>query len=113
MCVLGLFSYVWLLATLWIVACQASPSTGFSRQEYWSGFPSPPLGDLPDPGIEYVSFSIFSIDRRVFLPLAPPELKDKCKKVSFYELKEEKLQICKFANKKDLQIPNSEAVVLL
>ena len=36
---------------LWL-ACQAFPSTGFSRQEYWSGlwFPSP--GDLLDPGIE-------------------------------------------------------------
>ena len=25
---------------------------GFSRQEYWSGLPSPSPGDLPDPGIE-------------------------------------------------------------
>ena len=25
---------------------------GFSRQEYWSGLPSPTPGDLPDPGIE-------------------------------------------------------------
>ena len=25
---------------------------GFSKQEYWSGLPSPPPGDLPDPGIE-------------------------------------------------------------
>ena len=25
---------------------------GFPRQEYWSGLPCPPLGDLPDPGIE-------------------------------------------------------------
>ena len=34
------------------VAYQASPSMGFSRQEYWSelSFPSP--GDLPDPGME-------------------------------------------------------------
>ena len=32
--------------------CQAPPSMGFSRQDYWSGllFPSP--GDLPNPGIE-------------------------------------------------------------
>ena len=28
---------------------------GFSRQEYWSGLPFPPLGDLPDPGIEPMS----------------------------------------------------------
>ena len=31
------------------------PSLGFSRQEYWSGLPCPPLGDLPDPGVEPVS----------------------------------------------------------
>ena len=27
-------------------------STGFSRQEYWSGLPCPPPRDIPDPGIE-------------------------------------------------------------
>ena len=30
--------------------CRAPLSVGFSRQEYWSGLPSP--GGLPDPGIE-------------------------------------------------------------
>ena len=35
--------------TLWTVACQAPPSMRFSRQEYWSGLPCPPQGDLPDP----------------------------------------------------------------
>ena len=30
---------------------------GFSRQEYWSGWPFPPPGDLPDPGTEPVSLS--------------------------------------------------------
>ena len=36
-------SHVQLFATPWTVACQAPPSTGFPRQEYWSGlsFPSP------------------------------------------------------------------------
>ena len=29
---------------------------GFSRQEYWSGWPFPYAGDLPDPGTEPVSF---------------------------------------------------------
>ena len=28
---------------------------GFPRQEYWSGWPCPPPGDLPDPGIQPVS----------------------------------------------------------
>ena len=27
----------------------------FSRQEYWSGLPCPPPGDLPDPGTEAAS----------------------------------------------------------
>ena len=49
------FSPVWLFATPWTVACQAPLSMGFSRQNYWSGLPFPPLGDLPDPGIELVS----------------------------------------------------------
>ena len=41
-----------LFATLWTAALQAPLSMGFSRQEYWSGLPSPPPGDLPDPGIK-------------------------------------------------------------
>ena len=40
------------LVSPWTVARQAPLSTGFSRQEYWSGLPCPPPGDLPDPGIE-------------------------------------------------------------
>ena len=34
------------LVTLWIVACQAPLSMGFSRQECWSGLPFPSPGDL-------------------------------------------------------------------
>ena len=30
-------------------------SMGISRQEYWSGLPLPPPGDLPDPGIKPMS----------------------------------------------------------
>ena len=37
------------LCDLWTEACQASLSMEFSRQEYWSGSPSPTPGDLPDP----------------------------------------------------------------
>ena len=40
---------------LWTVALQAPLFMGFSRQEYWSGLPFPPPGDLPDPGIESTS----------------------------------------------------------
>ena len=42
-------------ATLWTVARQAPLSMGFSRQEYWSGLPCPPPGDLPNPGIKPVT----------------------------------------------------------
>ena len=41
-----------LFVTPWTVAYHASPSMGFSRQEYWSGLPFPSPGNLPDPGIE-------------------------------------------------------------
>ena len=54
---LSLFIHVWLFETLWTVAFQASLSMGFSRQEYWSGLPSPPTGDLPHPGIKPMSLT--------------------------------------------------------
>ena len=46
------FSCVQLFVTPWTITHQAPLSMGFSRQEYWSGLPCPPLGDLSDPGIE-------------------------------------------------------------
>ena len=42
-------------ATLRAVARQSPLSMGFSRQEYCSGLPCRPPGDLPDPGIKLVS----------------------------------------------------------
>ena len=48
-------SCVPLFAILWTVAGQAPLFMGILRQEYWSGLPCPPPGDLPDPGIETVS----------------------------------------------------------
>ena len=44
-----------LFATLWTIAHQAPLSMGFARQEYWSGSPFPPPGDLPNPGIKRAS----------------------------------------------------------
>ena len=38
--------------TLWTVACQAPLTMEFSRQEYWSGWPFPTPGDLPNTGIK-------------------------------------------------------------
>ena len=54
-CMLSHFSHVQFFAILWTIARQAPLSKGFSRQEYWTGLPCPPPGDLPDPGIEPVS----------------------------------------------------------
>ena len=48
-------SPVQVFVTLWTVAHQAPLSMGFSRQEYWSGLPCPPLGDVPYPGVKPVS----------------------------------------------------------
>ena len=50
--VLSHFSHVRLFAILWTITCQVSLSMGFSRQEYWSGLPGPPPGDLPNSGIK-------------------------------------------------------------
>ena len=50
-----LLQSVQLFATLWTVARQTPLSMGFSRQEYWSGLPCPPPGNLPGPGIKPVS----------------------------------------------------------
>ena len=55
LCVLSHFSLVRLSETPWSIAHQFPLSRGFSRQEYWSGLPCPPPGDLPDPGIEFES----------------------------------------------------------
>ena len=45
-------SRVRLFVPLWTAAPQAPLCMGFSRQEYWSGWPFPSPGDPPDPGIE-------------------------------------------------------------
>ena len=51
-CMLNCFSRVQLFATPGPAACQDHLSMGFSRQEYWSGFPFPSPGNLPNPWIE-------------------------------------------------------------
>ena len=48
-------------------AARLALSMEFSRQEYWSGLPFPPLGDFPNPGIE--PRSALQVDS---LPSKPP-----------------------------------------
>ena len=57
------------LVTPWTVTHQAPPSTGFSRQESWSGLPFPSPGDLPNPGIKPRSPTSWAGS-------LPPELQD-------------------------------------
>ena len=56
--VLSHLGCVQLFATPWAVAQKAPLSMEFSRQEFWSGLPFLPLGDLPDPGLEPESLTI-------------------------------------------------------
>ena len=60
--------------TLWTIAHQASLSMGFFRQEYWSGLPFPPPGNLHDPGIEPSSLASLALAGRFFTtePLGKP-----------------------------------------
>ena len=60
-------SRVWLFATAWEPARLLRPWE-FSRQEYWSGLPCPPPGDLPNLEIESESPTL-QVD---FLPSEPP-----------------------------------------
>ena len=59
-------SRVQLYATLGTVVCQVPLSTGFSRQEYWSGLPCPSLGDRPKPGMEPASLMSPALAGRFF-----------------------------------------------
>ena len=70
-CVLSPISHVRLFATLQTVSCQAPLLMEFSRQEYWSGLPCPPPGDLPDPGVEPESLTSPAWQAGS-LPLVPP-----------------------------------------
>ena len=61
-------SFIWLFVTSWTVAYQAPLSMWLSRQEYWSGLPCPPPGELPNPGTEPRS-PTWQVDS---LPSEPP-----------------------------------------
>ena len=63
-------SCLWLFATPWTIANQASLSMGFPRQESWTGLPCPPPGDLPDPGIKPTSLVSPLVGR--FFTTVPP-----------------------------------------
>ena len=65
-CVCCHFSRLQLFATLWTIACQAPLPMGFSKQEYWSGLPGHPPGDLLDPGIKPTFLMTYALAGRFF-----------------------------------------------
>ena len=68
-CAKLLQSCLTLCATLWTASHQAPLLMEFTRQEYGSGLPCPPPGDLPDPRIKPTSLLHLQADS---LPLVPP-----------------------------------------
>ena len=54
-CVLSCSVVLDCFVTLWIIACQAPLSMGFSSQEYCRGLLCPPPGDLRDPSTKPMS----------------------------------------------------------
>ena len=65
-------SRVRLSATPWTAAYQAPLYMAFSRQEYWSWLPCPSPRDLPNPGMEPVSYVSSPALVGGFLTLGPP-----------------------------------------
>ena len=63
---LSCLTHARLFVTLWTVAHQPPLCMGFSRQEYWSEFPSPAPGDLPQLGIEHVPLRAPAVAGRFF-----------------------------------------------
>ena len=61
-----LLSHVQLFSTLWTTAHQAPLSMRFSRQEYWSGLPFAPSGNLSNPGTESTSLASPALAARSF-----------------------------------------------
>ena len=69
-CLLSPFSCVRFFVTPWTVACLSPLSIRFSMQEYWSGLPCLPPGDITNPGIEPISHYISC---RILYHLGSPE----------------------------------------
>ena len=71
---LRMLSPVRFFETPWTVSLQASQSTEFPRQEYWSELLFPTPGNLSDPGIESVSFASPALAGGFFTTARPGQL---------------------------------------
>ena len=76
--VLSHLSCVQLFATPWTVISQAPLSMGFSRQEYWSGMPYPPPGDLSNLRIKPTSLMSPALAAGFFTTEPPGRLSEVC-----------------------------------
>ena len=89
------FSRVRLLVTPWTAAYQAPLSTGFSRQEYWSGLPLPPP-HLHNESLRNFSCTLLFIFKHFW------------KKLICNEVKSEVIQSCPtFSDPMDCSLPGS------
>ena len=77
-----MLSRVRLRAIAWTVAHQAPLSMGSSRQEYWSGLPFLPPGDLAEPGIQPAFLESFCIGRQTFFFNTAPPVKHRLQSAS-------------------------------
>ena len=75
MCAKLLYSCLTLCDPMDYIAHQVPLPMGFSRQEYWSGLPCPPPGDLLTQGLNPESLSLPHWQAGS-LPLAPPGMSD-------------------------------------
>ena len=67
-------SRVQLFVTSWALACQASLSMEFSREEYWRVLPFPPPGDPLNLGIKSMSSAFQALAGRFFTTAPPGKL---------------------------------------
>ena len=67
-------SHVQLFAIPWTVAYQTPLAREFFWQEYWSGLPFPPPGDLPNSEIKRVSLMSPALTGRFFTTVPPGKL---------------------------------------
>ena len=67
-----MLSHIRLFVTPWTIAHQAPLSVELSRQEYWTRFPFPTPGDLPDSGIKPTTLASPALADESFT-IVPPE----------------------------------------
>ena len=100
-CLLSLFTRVWLCGTLWTQAHQTPLSMGFSKQEYHSGLPCPAPGDVPNPGIKPDPPAL-QVDSLPLSHWGSPMTTDKMKTIKYNHCNYNCWNICEIKNEGNL-----------